>query len=255
MSRSKSRVAVEALSEVDPQFAALCEVLFGKAATAADVWSYVYTPDGVSKMLDDVAKANPDQADLNAGRAAKRAGRLMRRAAGPLAASVTGGIIANQLPQTSGKLIPRKKESVDKADDSLEVTWAGEFAKFDEDKHQVFGWASIVSVNGEPVVDRQGDVISPEDIEKAAYQYVLENRKGGHQHKRVGEEPFHASDLIESFVLTPEKISKMGLPEDTPVGWWVGYKVHDDETWSKIKKGDVTGFSIHGRGKRVPIGV
>lgn len=252
---TKSRVAVDALSEVDPQFSALCEVLFGKAADPAQVWSYVYTPDGVSKMLADVEKANPDQADLHVP-AAKRAGRLLRRGSGALAASVGGGIIANQLPQTSGKLIPRKKsEAVDKADGMSDVVWEGEFAKFDEDKHQVFGWASIVSVDGEPVVDRQGDIIDPEAIEKAAYQYVLSNRKGGHQHRRVGEEPFHASDLIESFVLTPEKIEKMGLPEDTPVGWWVGYKVHDDETWSKIKKGDVTGFSIHGRGKRVPVEV
>jgi hypothetical protein len=56
--------------------------------------------------------------------------------------------------------------------------------------------------------------------------------------------------MIESFVMTPEKIEKMGMPDSTPVGWWVGYKIHDEDAWQKVKKGEVTGFSIHGRGKR-----
>jgi hypothetical protein len=109
--------------------------------------------------------------------------------------------------------------------------------------------AEAAQVDGQPVVDRQGDWISPEEIEKAAYQYVLNSRKAGHQHKRDGDQPFHAGDMIESFVMTPEKVEKMGLPDSTPIGWWVGYKIHDDDAWSKVKKGEVTGFSIHGRGK------
>lgn len=134
---------------------------------------------------------------------------------------------------------------------AAEVTWEVEFSKIDEDKHQVFGWASIVQLDGEPVVDRQGDYISPEEIEKAAYNYVVKSRKGGSQHKRTEDgQPFHASDMIESIVFTPEKIEKMHLPPDFPQGWWVGYKVTDEDTWQRVKKGEVTGFSVHGRGKR-----
>lgn len=136
-------------------------------------------------------------------------------------------------------------------DATTDITWEGEFSKFDTDKKQVFGWASVVEIGGEPVVDRQGDYISPDEIEKAAYSYVVKSRKGGDMHQRTGEVPMHVSDMIESFMVTPEKLEKMGLPSDSlPTGWWVGYQINDDKTWDLVKKGERTGFSIHGRGKR-----
>jgi hypothetical protein len=134
---------------------------------------------------------------------------------------------------------------------SLDVTWEGSFSKLDDDKHQAFGWASVVKYNGQPVTDKQGDYITPEDIEEAAYNYVLTSRVGTDMHARdVFDEPIPSSAMIESMVFTPEKISKMGLPDDFPVGWWVGYKYHDEDTWQKVKKGEYTGFSIHGKGIR-----
>jgi hypothetical protein len=233
-----SQRVVKALHDIDPGFVVLCKTLFGDAVHAEEVWDYLYTPDGVSKM-------SPGQSDVHVNHSSR--GRLRPSDRNPQVPAV-------KIPK---KINPKMKDGtiIDNTDamsksDGYTVTWAGEFAKTDEDKRQVFGWASVVELNGQPVVDRQGDWISPDEMEKAAYEYVLKSRKGGHQHKRDGENPFHASDMIESFVMTPEKISKMGLPDDTPVGWWVGYKVHDEDAWSKIKKGEVTGFSIHGRGKR-----
>ena len=134
--------------------------------------------------------------------------------------------------------------------DVPEFEASGEFTKFDDDKRLAFGWASVVKKDGVEVVDRQGDWIDPDDLENAAYKYVLSSRIGGDMHKRNGDQPHHVSDLVESFVVTPEKIAKMGLPESTPIGWWVGFKVHDDDTWQLVKKKGRTGFSIHGRGKR-----
>lgn len=144
-----------------------------------------------------------------------------------------------------------KDKVVDKHDDSVDVVWSGEFSKVDDEKRQVFGYASVVEVDGEPVVDRQGDYISIDEVEKSAYDYVQKSRKGGDMHRRNGSEPHHVSDMIESFVITKEKIEKMGLPAETPLGWWVGFKVNDDATWDKVKSGERTGFSIHGRGSRV----
>lgn len=140
---------------------------------------------------------------------------------------------------------------VGKAEDTVDVTWAGEFAKFDDDKRLAFGWATVCKLNGAPVVDRQGDYIHPDDIEEAAYKYVLGSRVGGDMHRRtVDDRPHHVSDLVESFVVTDEKVAAMGLPESTPRGWWVGFKYHDDQTWGEIKKGLKKGFSIHGKGFR-----
>lgn len=134
---------------------------------------------------------------------------------------------------------------------SKSLTWTGEIAKVDADKRQVFGWCSLSEIDGEPVVDLQGDYAPIEEIEKSAYEYVVSSRKGGDMHARDGDQPRHVANLVESFVVTPEKLEQMGLPSDSlPLGWWVGFKVDDDETWAKVKSGERTGFSIHGRGVR-----
>jgi hypothetical protein len=140
-----------------------------------------------------------------------------------------------------------------------DVTWTGLFSKVDTDKRQVFGWASVSQINGEDVVDLQGDIVPIEEIEKSAYKYVLDSRKGGDMHRRVsklddGTVPHHTADMIESFVVTPEKLEKMGLPPNAlPLGWWVGYHVNDDEQWSLVKSGARAGFSIHGSGTRTTV--
>ena len=128
----------------------------------------------------------------------------------------------------------------------------GQISKIDDDKRQVFGWASVTDLNGEPVVDHQDDWMAAEELEKAVYDYVLKSRVGGTMHERVGKsQPKATSEMIESFVITPEKIEKMGLPEGSlPLGWWTGFQVRDEDTWRDVKKGKLTSFSIHGVGKR-----
>jgi hypothetical protein len=124
----------------------------------------------------------------------------------------------------------------------------GEISK-SNDKRQVFGWASVVELNGEPIVDLQGDYMAIDVIEKAAYDYVHSSRRGGDMHQ-VGS---HASDLIESFIVTPEKKAQLNLPDEMPVGWWVGFQVNDDKVWEMVKDGKRPEFSIHGSGQRVDV--
>jgi len=147
--------------------------------------------------------------------------------------------------------------------DKRDIDMTGSITGVNDEKRQVFGWASIVEKNGNPVVDLQGDYITIGELEKAAYDYVHKSRVGGAMHRRVdangnviekNDRPYHAADLIESFVVTPEKIEKMGLSSSTPVGWWVGFKVNDDDAWQSVKSGDWKGFSVHGVGRRRPIG-
>ena len=157
--------------------------------------------------------------------------------------------LPEKIATTKGKLTAIKAK-VDKRD--VEITWSGEIAKADSDKQQLFGWASVIEVNGEPIIDLQGDRISAEEMEKSAYEYVVKSRKGGDMHLRDEWQPVHKSDMIESFMVTPEKRDAMGLPSSVPTGWWVGFQVNDPEVWSKVKSGERTGFSIHGRGRRSP---
>lgn len=154
---------------------------------------------------------------------------------------------ARKAPRRKAQARALKAKVKDKTQD-IRVT--GEIAKRDNDKRQVFGWASVIEIDGKPFIDYQGDMMDLETVENAAYEYVQKSRKGGNQHQRNGDEPLHVSDLVESFVLTPEKKEQMGLPEDSPTGWWVGFKVNDDETWQDVKDGKLTEFSIHGKGTR-----
>jgi hypothetical protein len=159
-----------------------------------------------------------------------------------------GALVATKRPQA----LRIQRAAPVKKSDTLDTVWTGEISKIDEEKRQVFGWCSLSEMNGEPVVDLQGDYVSINEIEKSAYGYVLTSRKGGDMHARDGEVPLHTSDLIESFVVTPEKLEKMGLPGNAlPLGWWVGFKVNDDKQWEDVKVGKRAGFSIHGKGSRV----
>ena len=54
--------------------------------------------------------------------------------------------------------------------------------KMDEEKRRVFGFFSVVEENGKPVIDYQGDVIDSDDLEEAAYKYVMYSRMGDERH-------------------------------------------------------------------------
>ena len=124
--------------------------------------------------------------------------------------------------------------------------------KSDDEKMQVFGWASIaVTADGEQIEDYQGDLIDPEDLEQAAYEFVRLYGDGGEMHeptKRI------VMKLIESVVFTKDKLQAIGLPEGLlPTGWWIGFQVTDPEVWEKIKDGTYSMFSIEGEGERIEI--
>lgn len=125
-------------------------------------------------------------------------------------------------------------------------------AKMDDDKKLVFGWASIsVTADGEQLEDLQHDIINPEDLEEAVYEYVLNFRDTGEEHRPHLRKK---GKLVESCVFTVEKMKAMGLPEGIlPVGWWIGFKIEDDEAWEKVKNGTYRMFSIEGKAQRVPV--
>lgn len=122
--------------------------------------------------------------------------------------------------------------------------------KSDDGKMQAFGWASVaITEEGVTIEDWQGDLLDPEDLERAAYNYVKLYREGGEMHLRGG-----AAVLIESVVLTTEKMRAMGIPEGTlPVGWWIGFQITDKAVWEKVKDGTYSMFSIEGEAERIEV--
>lgn len=122
--------------------------------------------------------------------------------------------------------------------------------KSDDEKMLAFGWANVsMRVDGELIEDWQGDIIEPEELETAAYEYVRLYGDGGEMHERGG-----VAVLIESVVFTQEKMQVMGIPAGTlPVGWWIGFKVTDKDVWEKVKDGTYPMFSIEGEAERVEV--
>lgn len=221
------------------------------------------------KAVTSFQRLKPVKATRKVLKTPKGAFALASGAAGLQVGNLAGDAIANRVLSREAKKNPdvmggsatavrhtkKKVADIHKSLSPLpeyDIKWEGEISKISLDKQQVFGWASIVEMNGEPVVDLQGDYIAIDEVEKSAYEYVHKSRKGGDMHLRDGDEPVVKSHMIESFVVTPEKKKALNLPEDTPTGWWVGYQINDPNLWDAVKSGKRTGFSIHGRGIRTP---
>ncbi len=121
-------------------------------------------------------------------------------------------------------------------------------SKMDDEQQIVFGWGSVTKVNGQPVVDTQGDIIEDMELEKAVYDFMTVP-KHDEMHKRIVPD----SKIVESFVVTDEKLAKMFPGETVPQGfrgWWLGVKIADTEMYQKHKTGEYTGFSITGSAQR-----
>ena len=123
-------------------------------------------------------------------------------------------------------------------------------AKADDERHMVFGWASVAALaDGTTVEDYQRVILEIDELEDAVYDYVLYFRDGGEMHQRRG-----IGVLVESVVFTPDKLKAMGVPEVTlPSGWWLGLKITDDDVWARVKDGTYSMFSIEGEATRTPI--
>ena len=95
-----------------------------------------------------------------------------------------------------------------------------------------------------PKTDLQGDSIQMDELEDAVYDFVLKSRQGGVNHETI------VANLVESFVVTDEKLEAMGLDETARAGvskgWWVGFKVFDDDVWARVRSGALAMFSIAG---------
>ena len=117
----------------------------------------------------------------------------------------------------------------------------GKILKADDEQRMVYGWASVITEKGEPVIDRQGDVISPETLVKAVNKFM--------EHVRVGK-AMHTGDqvgvVVHSFPITKELGDSLGIHSDRE-GWIVAYKVYDDNVWEMVKSGKLAAFSIGGR--------
>ena len=123
----------------------------------------------------------------------------------------------------------------------------GKILKTDDEQRMVYGWASVVTEKGEPVVDRQGDVIEADTLVKAVNEFMEHVRVGKAMH--TGEQ---VGTVVHSLPITKEIGEALGIQSDRE-GWVVAYKVFDDSVWNMVKSGELAAFSIGGRAMKEEI--
>ena len=134
---------------------------------------------------------------------------------------------------------------------SVQELCVGEILKVNNDEQQtVTGWASVIEEGGQPLIDRQEDIIDEPILVKAAHDFILDSRAGKlmHQGKRV-------ADVVESCVMTKELQKVLGVVVKNEkgqqiVGWLITMKIRDPKLWEEAKNGEFTSFSIGGVGRR-----
>lgn len=155
----------------------------------------------------------------------------------------------------------KKKEEEKAKRDKIELIWNEQAIKVLQERYGVkFGkpfqkLVKIAKVNRKlhvvegPVltpykIDHQGDIILPEEIDKAAIMYAEKFGYANEMHKGG----IVNAKLVKNFVFVkPVKIGDKTYPAGT---WWVGFKIYDKDVWDKIEKGIYRAFSIEGRANR-----
>ncbi len=159
------------------------------------------------------------------------------------------------------------------------TTWGAqvEITKVDEEKRLAFGWLYVCrKADGTQVVDHSGETISIEELEQATYAFAEDSRKAGEMHRKECPACFKANTpraakcascsaslvgvtlkahkvgtLVECVCFTPEKRKAMGIPDgQVPDGTWVGFKIHEDETWEGVKTRKYKMLSLGGKAIR-----
>jgi hypothetical protein len=76
---------------------------------------------------------------------------------------------------------------------------------------------------------------------------MMESQRIGKEHEGQAK-----ADIIESYIAPTDFVC--GGQKVRKGSWVMAIKIHDPKIWQSVKKGDITGLSIAGKGDRVPFG-
>jgi hypothetical protein len=141
-----------------------------------------------------------------------------------------GGPVREHIIDTGLIVNVQKTESVER-----EVP----FAKIDKAKQMVEG------VVYEPwVIDSHGDWMHPDDIEKAAHDFMRHGRQGNIDAEH-DENVLERCEAVESF------LAPAGHPHYTEGAWVVKTHIRAEEIWKAVLDGTFNGYSMAGRATRL----
>lgn len=138
---------------------------------------------------------------------------------------------------------------------AMEADWVAlnkqfvELKTVDEEKRLLLGAALIPNKQIYRKDDKIGEYyiyFSSETIRKASQVFLKRSNQNNatYEHKS----PIDGMSVVESWIVENSKVDKSALygfdfPEGT---WMIAMKVDNDEVWSKVKAGEIKGFSIEG---------
>ena len=112
--------------------------------------------------------------------------------------------------------------------------------KLDDDEQMAYGWASVATVDGVMVLDRQDDEIAVPDLREMAHDFIGK-RVVGELHQRTAD----IGEVRESIVFDKRLQDALGIDLGRE-GWFIGVHVRDRATWDRVKSGELGAFSIAG---------
>lgn len=125
------------------------------------------------------------------------------------------------------------------------------FGKLNDDERLVFGWASVVTKGGRPVIDLQDDMIEVGELRKAVEAFMDGSRDAGYMHERGDDGKVHRiGKIVDSLVVTADVAKALGIATDQE-GWIIGVRVESEDVWKRVKAGELSAFSIGGMAARI----
>lgn len=128
--------------------------------------------------------------------------------------------------------------------EKTEKSWNAILKAMDGEKRLAYG-----VVLKPDVVDAQGDIMTQDDIEKAAHDFFINSRIMDLQHTE--DLPSDRAVPVESYIAPQDMV--VGGNKIAKGSWVMVTHVPDEAIWTQIKKGRIMAYSIRGLGKRTPI--
>lgn len=131
----------------------------------------------------------------------------------------------------------------------MELSLGGAVTKLDTELRVAYGWMSVATENGEPVLDKHGHMIAIENLQDVVWKFMDTERVSATMHSRdESGAPIRTGKFVDSIVITKDLATAMGMDSGRE-GWFVGIKIDDDATWERVKSGELAMFSIGAFGR------
>lgn len=136
---------------------------------------------------------------------------------------------------------PKDPSDLGKGMELIDVSRFAKIVKAEEERRYTLAVAYPANE-----VDAHGATMTPEDLEQAAWDFLRKSRKIGLMHKAGTD---GAGEVVESYIYRGPPWEING--ERVEPGDWLLGVVWTPEAWELIRKGELTGFSIQGWGRKV----